>query len=330
MSPILEKRFQLEFMKEENVFNYARIVTGGTNTMTHTVQFFRKHWKGYAFLLPIFLILGTFKYIPFFNALMMSFYNWNGANVKEFIGLDNFVNLFQDRTFYTSLKNIGIYTISGMVIQLTLPLIAAVLVFHVVNQKLQNALKVWFVIPLVIPSIVIFLTWQWIYAGEYGVLNEFLKLIGLESWTHAWLGESKTAIWSIIFVNFPWIGGITFLLYLAGLMSISNELFEVARLDGMNAWQRFFRLELPLVRSQIKLVMVLTIIQQIQSFENILVLTNGGPGDTTISPALYLYNKGFSYNEMGYASAIGLVLFVILLLLTWINNRFIKNTEKID
>ncbi|MNI74051.1 L-arabinose transport system permease protein AraP [compost metagenome] len=155
-------------------------------------------------------------------------------------------------------------------------------------------------------------------------------MIGLESWTHAWLGESKTAIWSIIFVNFPWIGGITFLLYLAGLMSISSELFEVAKIDGMNPWQRFLRVELPLVRSQIKLVMVLTIIQQIQSFENILVLTNGGPGETTISPALYLYTKGFSYNEMGYASSIGLVLFMILLLLTWINNRFIKNTEKID
>ncbi|WP_239615063.1 carbohydrate ABC transporter permease [Cohnella mopanensis] len=298
--------------------------------MTNTAGFLRKHWKGYAFLIPIFIVLGTFKYIPFFNAVKMSFYDWNGANVKEFIGLDNFVRLFHDDTFYASLKNIGIFTVSGMLIQLTVPLIAAVLVFHVKNMKLQNMLKVWFVIPLVIPSIVIYLTWQWIFAGEYGVLNQFLEAIGLDSWTHAWLGESKTAIWSIIFVNFPWIGGITFLLYLAGLMSISSELFEVAKLDGMNAWQRFLRLELPLVRSQVKLVMVLTIIQQIQSFENILVLTNGGPGDTTISPALYLYTKGFSYSEMGYASAIGLVLFIILLLLTLINNKFVKNTDKID
>lgn len=298
--------------------------------MTTTTNFLRKHWKGYAFLIPIFIVLGTFKYIPFFNAVKMSFYNWNGANVREFIGFDNFLRLFQDDTFYASLKNIGIFTISGVVIQLTLPLLAAVLVFHVTSAKLQNALKIWFVIPLVIPSIVIFLTWQWIYEGEYGVLNQFLEMVGLESWTHAWLGESKTAIWSIVFVNFPWIGGINFLLYLAGLMSISKELFEVSRLDGMNPWQRFIRLELPLVRSQIKLIMVLTIIGQIQSFENVLVLTNGGPGDTTITPALYLYSQGFSYNEMGYSSAIGLVLFMILLLLTLINNTLIKNTEKID
>jgi raffinose/stachyose/melibiose transport system permease protein len=298
--------------------------------MTNTADFLRKHWKGYAFLIPIFLVLGTFKYVPFFDAVRMSFYDWNGANVKDFIGLDNFVRLFQDDTFYAAMKNIGIFMISGVMIQLTIPLIAAVLVFHVASAKLQNALKVWFVIPLVIPSIVIFLTWQWIYAGEYGVLNEFLELVGLDSLTHAWLGESKTAIWSIIFVNFPWIGGINFLLYLAGLMSISSELFEVSKLDGMNAWQRFFRLELPLVRSQIKLIMVLTIIGQIQSFENVLVLTNGGPGDSTLTPALYLYTTGFSYNEMGYSSAIGLVLFIILLLLTLINNKFIKNTEKID
>jgi len=298
--------------------------------MTNTARFFRRQWKGYIFLIPIFLVLGTFKYIPFFNAVKMSFYNWNGANVKEFVGFDNFVRLFQDDTFFTSLKNIGIFTASGVLIQLTVPLLAAVLVFHVKQLKLQNLLKVWFVIPLVIPSIVIYLTWQWIFAGEYGVLNQLLEQIGLESWTHAWLGESKTAIWSIIFVNFPWIGGITFLLYLAGLMSIPSELFEVAKLDGMNAWQRFIRLELPLVRSQVKLVMVLTIINQIQSFENVLVLTNGGPGDKTITPALYLYTKGFSYSEMGYASAIGLVLFVILLLLTLINNKFVKNTDKID
>jgi len=298
--------------------------------MTNTARFFRRQWKGYIFLIPIFLVLGTFKYIPFFNAVKMSFYNWNGANVKEFVGFDNFVRLFQDDTFYTSLKNIGIFTASGVLIQLTVPLLAAVLVFHVKQLKLENLLKVWFVVPLVIPSIVIYLTWQWIFAGEYGVLNQLLEQLGLESWTHAWLGESKTAIWSIVFVNFPWIGGITFLLYLAGLMSIPSELFEVAKLDGMNAWQRFIQLELPLVRSQVKLVMVLTIINQIQSFENVLVLTNGGPGDKTITPALYLYTKGFSYSEMGYASAIGLVLFVILLLLTLINNKFVKNTDKID
>lgn len=298
--------------------------------MTHTARFLRRHWKGYAFLIPVFLVLATFKYVPFFNAVLMSFYNWNGANIREFIGLDNYIQLFQDPVFFTSLKNIGIFTLSGIAIQLTFPLLAAVLVFHITNKKLQDQLKVWFIIPLVIPSMVIFLTWQWIYAGDYGVLNEMLKLLGLESWTHAWLGESKTAIWSVIFVNFPWIGGINFLLYLAGLMSISSELFEVSKLDGMNAWQRFFHLEFPLVRSQIKLVVVLTIIQQIQSFENVLVLTNGGPGNSTITPALYLYSKGFSYNEMGYASAIGVLLFIVMLMLTWVNNRFVKNSEKID
>lgn len=293
-------------------------------------RLFRKHWKGYAFLIPVFAVLATFKYIPFFNALLMSFYEWNGANVRRFIGLDNFIQLFQDKTFYISLKNMGIFTAAGVLIQLTVPLLAAVLVFHIRNIRLQNVFKLWFVIPLVIPSIVIFLTWQWIFAGDYGVLNELLKSIGLEAWTHAWLGESKTAIWSVIFVNFPWIGGITFLIYLAGLMAISTELFEVAKLDGMNPWQRFLHLELPLVRSQLKLVMVLTIIQQMQSFENILVLTNGGPGQSTMTPALYLYLQGFSYGKMGYASAIGFVLFLLLLLLTWANNRFVKNSETID
>lgn len=290
----------------------------------------RRNWKGYLFLIPVFAVLATFKFVPFFDALRMSLYDWNGANVKTFIGLDNFKELLRDATFLDSISNVAGFTIAAVLIQLTIPLIAAVLVFHVTNQKLQQFFKVWFVVPLVIPSIIVFLTWQWIFAGEYGVLNEFLKTIGLESWTHAWLGESKTAFTSVIFVNFPWIGGINFLLYLAGLMAISGELFEVAKLDGMNAWQRFRHIELPLVRSQIKLILVLTLINQIQSFENVLVLTNGGPGTSTMTPALYLYIQGFSYSRLGYASAIGLTLFAAVLLLTWVNQRFIRDTDKID
>lgn len=298
--------------------------------MSASMARLRRNWKGYLFLIPVFAVLATFKFIPFFDAIRMSFYEWNGANVKTFIGLDNFRKLFQDTTFLDSLLHVGGFTAAGAFIQLTVPLLAAVLVFHVKHGRMQQFFKIWFVVPLVIPSITIYLTWQWIFAGEYGVLNEFLNAVGLESWSHAWLGESRTAFWSLIFVNFPWIGGINFLLYLAGLMAISGELFEVARLDGMNGWQRFLHIEFPLVRSQLKLVLVLTIINQIQSFENVLVLTNGGPGTSTMTPALYLYIQGFSYSSLGYASAIGVTLFAAVLLLTWVNQRFIRDTEKMD
>jgi raffinose/stachyose/melibiose transport system permease protein len=288
----------------------------------------KKHLIAYSFLLPIFLSMGLFKYYPFFTAILKSFYQWNGANIDKFIGLDNFIQLLQDPTFYISLKNVTILTASFVIIQLTLPLYAAVGVFHS-HKKLQHWYRVLFLVPMVVPYIIIFLLWRWIYLSN-GVLNTFLKNIGLESWAHAWLGESATALGSIIFVNFPWIGGIYFLIYLAGLITISNELFEVGRLDGMNGWQRFWYIEFPLIKNQIRLVVILALIHQYQSFENVLVLTNGGPGFTTLTPALYLYKKGFEYNELGYASAIGVVIFAILVLFTLVANKFIKQTEKLD
>lgn len=171
--------------------------------------------------------------------------------------------------------------------------------------------------------------WRWIYLSN-GVLNTLLRQLGLDSWTHAWLGDSTTALASIVFVNFPWIGGIYFLIYLAGLLTISPELYEVGKLDGMNGWQRFWYIELPLLRNQIRLVVILAFIHQYQSFENVLVLTNGGPGFTTLTPALYLYKKGFEYNELGYASAIGVMIFLILILFTFVANKAMKQTEKLD
>jgi raffinose/stachyose/melibiose transport system permease protein len=290
----------------------------------------RQITKGYMFLAPILIIMGIFKFIPLLTALVMSFFNWNGTNLRTYVGLANFKELLVDETFIVALKNMVIYTLGNVGIQLTLPLLAALLVFHVIHKRLQNFLKVLFVFPLIVPTVVIYLSWQWIYAGDYGALNEFFKLIGLESWTRAWLGESGTAIWSVIFVNFPWIGGITFLIYLAGLLSISNEMFELSKLEGMNPWQRLVHIELPLIKSQLKLIIMLTIIQQIQSFENVLLLTNGGPGTATLTPALFMYNEGFAFNRMGYASAAGFMLFIVVLLVTWINNHYMKDTEKLD
>ncbi|TBL78614.1 carbohydrate ABC transporter permease [Paenibacillus thalictri] len=218
----------------------------------------RKHVIAYAFLVPIFVSMALFKYYPFFTAIVKSFYQWNGANINKFVGFDNFVKLFQDPTFYVSLKNVTLLTASFVVIQLTLPLFAAVCVFHA-RGRIQNMYRVLFLVPMVVPYIIIYLLWRWIYVSN-GVLNALLQSVGLESWTHAWLGESATALGAIIFVNFPWIGGIYFLIYLAGLITISQELFEVGKLDGMNVWQRFWHIELPLIRNQIRLIIVLAII----------------------------------------------------------------------
>jgi raffinose/stachyose/melibiose transport system permease protein len=292
-------------------------------------RFLRTHLTAYAFLTPIFISMGLFKYVPFFTALLKSFYEWNGANINKFVGFANFNRLLHDMTFYISLKNIALFTLSFLVIQLTFPLLGAVLVHHLRHSRLKSTVQSLFLLPLVVPSIIIFLLWRWMYASN-GVINSFLGFMGLDTWKHAWLGESATAIGAIVMVNFPWIGGISFLIYMAGLSAISVDLYEVGKMEGISPLRRFWSIELPLIRGQIRFVLLLSFIHQFQSFENVLVLTNGGPGFSTLTPALYLYKMGFEYNELGMASAIGVVIFMLLLIFTvWIQ-RAIRNADTAD
>jgi raffinose/stachyose/melibiose transport system permease protein len=290
----------------------------------------RNHYYAFLFLFPAMLSICFFKYYPFVNALEKSFFNWNGANLKDFVGLRNYLELLQDPIFWTSIQNIMIITCSAVIIQLIFPLIAAICVFHIGVKWFQNLSRVLFIIPLVVPGVIIFQIWRWIYAGDYGILNGFLSAIGLESWQQDWLGSSSSALPSLIFINFPWAGTIAFLIYLGGLVSISRELFESGQMDGMNFWQQIRHIEIPLLKSQIRLVIILTIVQQFQSFENVLILTNGGPGYSTITPALYLYKRGFDYNELGYASAIGVSMFIVIIAISIISNKYLKQTDKID
>jgi raffinose/stachyose/melibiose transport system permease protein len=307
----------------------ASIVPNRPNKKRSVLQAIWKARKAYYFLLPIFACLILFKYGPFVSAILKSLYEWNGANINRFIGLGNFRAILTDGSLLASLLNMVYLTVGALAAHLTLPLLAAVLVFHVASKRVAGWLRVLFIVPMVVPGIVVIRIWSWIYE-QGGVINNFLKLVGLGDWTHAWLGEKSTVIGAMIFYNFPWIGGIYFLIYLAGLMAISPELFEAGSMDGMGRWSRFWYLELPLLQSQMKLVVMLTVIHQVQNFELPLVLTNGGPGDASLTPALHLYNRAFTHNELGYASAIGVMLFLLILILTIVNNKFLKSTDKID
>ena len=292
----------------------------------------RRIWENrsaYLFLIPVFLFLFVFKYYTFFTAVVESFFNWNGANVNEFIGFDNFIQLFSDSAFGQSMINITIMTLCNVGIALTFPLGAAMLVFSCKNQRISNFFKVLYIVPMVVPSLVVYLMWKWIYAYDTGALNQFLRLAGLEGLTHSWLRESGTALAAIIMIGFPFIGafGLQFLVYLGGLLDISVEIMESATLDGIRPMQKVRYIWLPMLKPQLKMFLMLAIIDSMQIFENVLVLTDGGPGRSTIVPALYMYKQAFTYNRMGYASAVGVVLFLIVLFFTVINYRYVNVEE---
>lgn len=292
-------------------------------------------FKPYLFLIPILALMFTFKYIPFGMALQKSFYNWNGSSINEFIGLANYVEAFHDRVFLQSILKAFIVMIVQVCIVITIPLITAELLFAVKGKKPQYVIRTAFTVPMVVPSVVVILLWQWLLGGDTGVINLLLKQVGLENLTNPWLGDARTALGAILAIGFPWLGtvalgGMPFLIYFGALQSISGDLYEAARMDGVTLVQRIFKIDLPMIASQIKLMVTLVMINSLQIFEAIFITTKGGPGTSTMVPAVYMYEQGFSYRRMGYCSALGIVLFIIILLLTLFNNKFLKSSETLD
>jgi ABC-type sugar transport system permease subunit len=280
----------------------------------------------YLLLLPIFLSLAVFVYYPPISALYHAFFNWDPSGSSSFVGFANFQAMPQDPILMNSIWNLVRMLLFAVVVTTTVPLIVAELIFSVRNTTAQYAYRVLFVIPVVVPLIVIVLLWKFIYDPNIGLLNQLLGAIGLGSLQHAWLGEVDTALYAVMFLGFPWVTGTSVLIYLAGLMAIPTEVLEAAALDGVTGLRRVWSIDLPLLVGQIKLFVVLGIIAGVQQFEIQYVLTQGGPAWATEVPGLRMYQAAFEDSRLGYAAAIGLVLFVVVLIMTVINFRFIRSS----
>jgi len=293
-----------------------------------TLDRIRKRGFCYLFLLPTFVLLILFNYYPAFSALFHSFFQWNGANFMKWNGINNFLQIFQDPVLKTAFKNMFIISGFGLIVNITFPLGAAALIFHLRDLKFAYFYRVMYVVPMVVPGMVTLMIWKFIYNPQIGLLNTLLR--ALETPTRVWLGDFRYALYAIIFIGFPWIAGTSMLIYLAGLQGIESSLLDAAAIDGASGMKRFWYIELPLVTSQIKLIVVLTLIGAIQGFTSILVMTGGGPGTTTMVPGLWLYKNAMNYNKMGYACAIGTFLFAITMGLTFLNLRFVQSSAEFE
>lgn len=280
----------------------------------------------YLMLVPTFALLLTFNYYPAFMGLYRSFFVWDVGLPAQFIGLGNFVKLFgEDTVFLKSLGNVSILTLWRVVSGVTIPFLVAELIFNLRNHVSQYTYRVLMILPAVVPGIVHLLLWQFIYDGTHGLLNAILGAVGLEGWKQPWLGNPKTALYAVIFMGFPWVSGVTVLIYLAGLQGISREVIDSAQVDGCTGLRRIFAIDVPLIMGQIKLITVLSIIGGLQSWVAVFVMTEGGPGTASMVPGLWMYNNAFLWNKMGYASAIGMFLFLLIFALTLFNMKFVKS-----
>lgn len=289
-------------------------------------------WKGryaYFFVLPLVVLMGTFWISPPFTGISRSFTEWDGVMEPVWVGLDNFKKLFQDKIFLDSIPTMFWLNIPGLFLSMFANLLMAELLFNLRNEKLQAVFRVLLLLPMVAPGVVGTLIWKNIFEPQNGLLNEILRALHILEETEMinWLSDFTWVIPALIFMGFPWIGGGSVLIYISGLNAVSGEMLEASRLDGCSTWKRILLIDLPNLAGQIRYFLVFGIISALQSYSTQVVLTNGGPGYTTMVPGYYMYKQGFGFGNMGYACAIGTFLFVVIGILTGATYRITHPKE---
>jgi len=271
------------------------------------------NWTPYLFLLPALVLLGITSFLPVIQAFYLSFTNYDFIGTPSLIGWKNYEMLWRDRLFWQVLGNTLIYLLFAVPCLVVIPLVLAILV----NQKLKGiqVFRAIYYFPVIVSVVVAGIAWKWVYA-ENGILNYFISLIAMQPIKIAWLTDPSTSIFAIIAVTI-WRGlGYYMVIYLAGLQAIPQDLYEAAAIDGSDGWQRHFDITIPLLTPYILLVSVISSIAAMKIFEEVHVMSRGGPANSTKTVVYYLYEKGFGSLEMGYASAIGVVLFSIVFVLS--------------
>jgi putative chitobiose transport system permease protein len=275
----------------------------------------------YVFLFPALLILAVASFWPVLQAIYLSFTDYDIIGSPNFIGLKNYEQLWRDQLFWKVLWNTLIYMVVVVPALVVLPLFLAILV----NQKLRGIqfFRAAYYVPVIVSVVVAGIAWKWIYA-ENGLLNYFASIF--TSVKIPWLTNSSTAIFAIIAVTI-WKGlGYYMVIYLAGLQTIPQDLYEAAAIDGSDGWRKHIDITIPMLKPYIVLVTVISAIAAMKVFEEVYVMSRGGPANSSKTVVYYLYEKGFSSLEMGYASAIGVVLFLVVFLLSIISVRSVDPT----
>jgi raffinose/stachyose/melibiose transport system permease protein len=265
-------------------------------------------------VLPAIVLLGVFVYLPLAQNLGFSTIEWDiYSGSQTFIGLANYTKLMGDPIFWSSLGNNVLYSVVSIAFQVFGALVLAAIVESIRSDRWRRSLRAIYFVPSAISLTVAGLLFYFIYEPNLGLLNHILEGIGLGEWAQPWLGQESTAMLAIIAMS-QWQGfGYSTLLFAVAIQRIPSELYEAASIDGIGPIRRFFHVTMPLVREMTGLMMIVTISGAFQVFNEVMVMTSGGPNNSTQVLATWLYRSGFVRNDFGYAAAIATVIFVITL-----------------
>jgi len=268
------------------------------------------------FVLPVVLGIGIFQIYPTIFSLYASMTQWNLLTPPRWIGLDNYVDLFTtDRFFFQTMQNTGVYTLGVVVPAMIIALFFAILLNGDIRGKyLYRAI---YFIPVIAPAVAVALLWNWLYEPNFGIINSALRVVGIQG--PAWLGSTKWAMRAVI-IEAIWAGlGFNIVIYLSGLQNISREYYEAASIDGAGFFHKFFYITLPLLSPVTFFILVTGVIGTFQDFTVPYIMTGGGPAGATQLVVMYLYGLAFRLQNMGTASAVAYLVFLVIVVLTALN-----------
>jgi len=271
------------------------------------------------FLAPTVIGLGLFTFLPILASVVLAFFSWDIITPPRFVGLENFADIAADPTIRVSFLN----TIGFVVVAVTLQLAVALVLAVLVNTRMPGLLKSFFrsvlFFPLVLSAASVSIIMGYLFNENFGLVNHVLNLLGMAD--IPWLTSTHGAMIVVILVYVWQNFGFSFLLFLGGLSSIPKEVYEAAQVDGATGWKQFWRITFPLVSPTTLVASVMAIISALQIFDQPYVLTRGGPGDSTRTAVMVIYESAFKQLEFGRASAIGIVLTVVIMLVTAVQFR---------
>lgn len=286
----------------------------------------KENWTGLAFIAPALILLFVFLFIPFFMTVGYSFTNYNilKPGKMEFVGIKNFIRLTQDTVFLKSIVNTFVFVLMVVPLQVCLALLLALMV----NRKMKGmaVFRLAFFAPTVLSLVVVSILWTYIYNPNNGLLNSLLGSVGLGP--YKFLNDPKTAMLCIVILS-AWQGcGFQMMIFLSGLQDIPQYLYEAAAVDGATKWHQFWHITLPGLKNITVFISLSIVVSAFQLIIQPMMMTAGGPQNSTMTIVYEIYQTGFKYNKMGYGSAMALVFTVMVLILTLIQNKITNKSNE--
>jgi raffinose/stachyose/melibiose transport system permease protein len=270
-----------------------------------------KPWAPFLFVAPALVIFSFAVAVPLLATVGFSFVEWSGYGPWAFVGIDNYKELLTDTLFAKSFLNVSFYIAVTLVLEVLVGLCLAGLI------SARRGGSLWFRValfaPVMLPMVVVAVLWSFVYNPDFGLINGALQNLGLDSWTRIWLGDPDTALWAIAIVSGWVFSGFFMIIFYAALQQVPAELSEAATLDGANEWRIFWSVKVPSIRTALEVGVLLCITGGFQGFDLFFVLTNGGPYSSTEIPTTLLVRTVFRNAEVGYGSAMAVVLTAVII-----------------